>query len=320
MRVVFMGSAEIACPSMTALLASSTLEVVGCVTQPDRPSGRSLKDTPCPACAYARARGLEPYTPDDVNQPQSLAWLRGLRPDVVVVIAYGQILSPAVLAVPPRGCINLHSSLLPRYRGAAPIQWAIANGESVTGVTAMCMDAGMDTGDILAAREVPIGPDDTASDLHDKLAVVGVALLMETLAQVADGTVTRTPQAHAEATYAPKLRKADGSIDWRASARSICDRVRGFNPWPCCYCNVPMHEREDGKREGSERVRVLRARVCEGKGEPGVVLVGGDEAPVIACGAGAVELVDVQPEGRRRMSGAAYARGRTLRVGDRLSH
>ncbi len=311
MRVVFMGSAEIACPSVGAMLTAPGIELVGIVTQPDRPCGRALKESPCPACAYARERGLEPYTPVNVNSPESLDWLRACRPDVVVVIAYGQILRPEVLTVPRWGCINVHASLLPKYRGAAPIQWAIANGEVVTGVTTMFMDAGMDTGDIVAAREVPIGPDDTAGDVHDKLAGAGAGLLMETLAQVVDGTVARTAQVHADATYAPKLRKADGAIDWRAPATVIHNHVRGFNPWPGCYCVMP------GSTD-SQTVRVLRTRVCEGSGAPGVALAFGKEGPVIACGEGALELVEMQPEGRRRMSGAAYLRGHPLNIGDHL--
>ncbi len=319
MRVVFMGSAEIACPSVEAMLAAPGIDLVGIVTQPDRPSGRLLKARPCPACAYARQRGIEPFAPVSINSPESAAWLGTLAPDVIVVIAYGQLLRPPVLALPPLGCINVHASLLPRYRGAAPIQWAIANGETVTGVTTMFMDAGMDTGDMIGRRSVPIAPDDTAAELHDKLATVGAELLLETLARVADGTAPRVAQDAALATHARKLTKEDGAIDWRQSAAAIRNHVRGFNPWPCCHCRMPEHVLRGHGQADAHVLRVHQVEVREGGGMPGSVIALAHDGPVIACGTDALALVEVQPEGRRRMSGAAYLCGHTLQAGDRLS-
>jgi methionyl-tRNA formyltransferase len=286
--------------------------VVAVVAQPPRPKGRDLRVASCPTHERAVARGVPVLTPERVNAPGSVAAIRDLAPDLIVVVAYGQILRRELLAVPPRGCVNLHTSLLPKYRGAAPIQWAVANGESVTGVTTMYMNERMDEGDIVLQDPTPVGPEETAGELHDRLATQGAALLARTVGMIREGRAPRRAQVAGEATYAPKLAKEDGRLDWRANAPRIHDRVRGFNPWPGCFCLAPG--------TGGERrpLRVLRCRVEAGAGVAGEILDAGREGPLVATGDGSVRLTEVQPAGRAAMSGAAYLRGHALRVGDRL--
>ncbi len=309
MRVVFMGSAEIACETLTMLMASPAVEVVGVVTQPDRRSGRKLQLAPCPAKQHAEELGVEIYTPERVNAPESIAHIAGWAPDVGIVMAYGQILRPALLELPRLGFLNIHTSLLPRYRGAAPIQRSIANGDSVTGVTVMQMDPGMDTGDMLAMERVAIGESETAGTLHDKLAVAGARVLEEVLCALAAGGVARTPQPACGITYAPRLEKREGQIDWTQPARRLYNQIRGFNPWPCCYCHC---DSGDGNMAS---LRIFAARCLSGSfGVPGEILVA-NKGFVVACGEGALELVDVQPQGGKRMSGAAFLRGRHLESG-----
>ncbi len=310
MRIVFMGSAEIACPSLEALRTEPDFDVVGVVTQPDRPKGRRLHLAACPVKQRVAETDVEVFTPPSINTADALQVLSDWQPDVAVVAAYGQILKPAVLAVPRLGCINVHTSLLPRYRGAAPIQWAIANGDKETGITIMHMDVGMDTGDIISQRTVPIDADDTAGSLHDRLGVVGAELLCETLRDVVAGRATRTPQDESMASLAPKLSKQDGKIDWTRSADDIYNRIRGFNPWPCCYCAV-----SSGR---SHTLRVLTGRLEDGAGEPGQVLDVKGDGPLVACGEGAIRLLDVQPEGKRVMRGNAYVCGHALQRGEIL--
>lgn len=312
MRIVFMGSADLSCLCLRALLSARQHTVVGVVTQPDRPRGRHLCVSPCVARIEAGNAGLPVLTPQNVNTTESVERLSALAPDVIVVVAYGQILKPAILGIPLRGCINMHYSSLPKYRGAAPIQWAIANGEGATGVTAMFMNARMDAGDIIRQTTVPITEDDTACSLHDRLGHAGARLLVEVLDDLASDRVTRTPQDESAATPAPKLRKADGRIDWTRTAHDLYNQIRAFNPWPACFCMVP-----DRKRP---RLRVLASRQQDGAGDapPGTVVALDGDGPVIATGAGGLRLLDVQPEGGKRMSGADYARGHALAVGDRL--
>lgn len=304
MRIVFMGSAGLSCPSLDALLASPGDRVVGVATQPDRPAGRGRKLRQNPVAARVPA-GVELIAAEKINAAEPLAALGRLAPDLVVVVAYGQILKPPVLGIPPLGCVNVHASLLPKYRGAAPVQWAIANGDSVTGVTTMYMNEKMDGGDIILQEEVAISPSDTGGSLGGKLADAGAALLMETLRLVREGRAPRKPQDGALATLAPKLQKNDGRIDWNLPAAAIRNRVRAFNPWPCCWCEAPA---------GSGCVvRILRAEVeqagASGAGPGGVVEWAG-EGPLVATGDGAaVRLVEVQPEGKKPMSGKAFACG-----------
>ena len=312
MRIVFMGSSSFACPSLERLLACDADAVVGIVTQPDRPKGRRLELSPCPVKERLGGRGIPVFSPEKVNAPESLATLAGLRPDVIVVVAYGQLLKPALLAIPPAGCINVHGSLLPKYRGAAPIQWAVASGEPTTGVTTMYLNERMDAGDMILRREVAIGDDESGGELHDRLAVLGADALADTMALVRSGRAPRVPQDESMATLAPKLRKTDGRIDWSLPATAIHNRVRAFNPWPGCLCELPA---------GSGRwVKVLRTKV-EAAGPSGalsgtITEVAGD-GPLVGTASGLVRLVEIQPEGKRPMPGAAFLRGYPLAAGDR---
>ena len=310
MRIVFMGSAEIACHSLDALLKADGVEVVAVVTQPDRCRGRNLRMCACPAKEHVAGIDIDVFSPRSINTPESLERLRGWKPDLIVVMAYGQILKPQVLNAAPLGCINVHTSLLPAYRGAAPIQWAIAGGESRTGVTIMQMDEGMDSGAIILQRSIDIGADETAGELHDRLGPLGAELLVQAVREIRCGCAERTPQDDALVTYAPKLSKRDGEIDWHMAVRDIHNRVRGFNPWPCCYCHVPDRKHST--------LRVLRAAEESGDGIPGEVLDVKGAGPLVACGGGALRLLNVQPEGKRVMTGREYICGHALQVGEIL--
>lgn len=281
--------------------------MVGVVCQPDRPKGRNLECAPCPVKAFVGSRPVPVMTPERVNHPESLAALRALRPDLIVVVAYGQILKAELLALPPLGCLNIHGSLLPRYRGAAPIQWAVANGEALSGVTSMYMDAGMDTGDMLLKRELPIDPLDTGGRYHDKLALAGAACLIDTLALLKEGGVVRRPQDHAAATLAPKLTKEDGRMDWTRPAQLLHNRVRGFNPWPGAFCELAALP--------GLRLKVLASRVEPGEGTPGSIRETSGEGLLIQTSEHSLRLLQVQPEGRKPMSGAEFVRGYGARKG-----
>ncbi|MBL7115891.1 MAG: methionyl-tRNA formyltransferase [Kiritimatiellae bacterium] len=312
MRVVFMGSAELSCWCLRALVADPRVEVVAAVTQPDRPRGRKLHLAPCVARKEAERAGIPVLTPANVNAPDSIAAIATLQPDVIVTAAYGQILKPALLELPPIGCMNVHFSLLPCYRGAAPIQWAIVNGDTETGVTIMFMDEGMDTGDIIEQKIVPITPDDTAGTLHDKLAVAGGELLPGVLHRIVAGQIVRTPQDGRQATLARKLRKSDGRIDWTLSSNALYNRIRGFNPWPGCFTTA------SGQKKG-KTLRVFSvSMVNDVQGAPGEIAAVTHEGPVVATGEGGLCLLEVQPEGGRRMSGEAYLCGHAMQVGDQF--
>lgn len=311
MRIIFMGSAGFACPSLERILTDGRDDVVAVVSQPDRPKGRNLELSACPVKKYLGARAIPVLTPEKVNAAGSLAALESLKPDLLVVVAYGQLLKPALLSLPAVGCINVHGSLLPKYRGAAPIQWAVANGERVTGVTTMHVNERLDAGDMILKTEVPIGEDDTGGTVHDKLAAAGAELLSATLDLIRAGTAPQLPQDESQATLAPKLKKTDGRIDWGLTAATIHNRVRAFNPWPACYCEAP--------RDSGKFLKVLKTRVETGCGETGTVIDVSGEGPLVQAGEGtAVRLLEVQPEGRRPMSGAAFLCGRSLQRGDLL--
>lgn len=308
MRIIFMGSAAFACPSLDCLLQSGEDEVVAVVTQPDRPRGRNLEVAGCPVKRRVEERGTPVLSPECVNASESLEGLRRLTPDLIVVVAYGQLLKPALLAIPRMGCINVHGSLLPKYRGAAPIQRAIANGERVTGVTTMFINERMDAGDIILQREVPVGAEDTGGVLHDVLARVGADVLVETVALLRAGKARHVPQDEKAATYAPKLGKADARMDWSLPAATLQDRVRAFNPRPGCCCEIPGTP--------GVRIKVLKTRVEPVRGRPGTVMeAGGDGVLVQAGDENGLRLMEVQPEGKKVMSGAAFVRGRQIEVG-----
>lgn len=305
-RVVFMGTPEFAVPSLDALVR--TEEVVLVVTNPDRPAGRGQALTAPPVKREAQRLGIPVFQPEKARTPESVARIAGERPELIVVVAYGQILPPSILDVPEYGCINVHASLLPRYRGAAPINWAIARGETVTGVTIMKMDPGMDTGPMLHVREMPIGEDDTAETMFPKLSSLGAQALTEALGKLREGDLAETSQEGSRATYAPMIRKEHGRIEWGKSAREVRDLVRGMTPWPSAFTD------HDGKT-----LKVLAASVREGKGRPGEILSVDRDGIVVACGEGALLLDKIQPEGGRAMSSREYAQGRRVRKGDRLS-
>jgi len=307
MRVLFYGSAAIGFPVLEALLDSPDDELIGVVTQPDRPGGRKLKNTHCPVKTFAQERGLLVFSPEKVGSPDSLETLRKLGADLFVVVAYGQYIPPSVLALPSQGSINLHPSLLPKYRGSSPIQWALANGDPVTGVTILYVSEKMDAGDILCQREVQIGSEDNALTLEPVLSRVGAELLMETVGQIRSGTAVAIPQDDAAATEVRKLIKEDGRLDWTLPAHTLNNRIRAFIAWPGCFCEA-----------GSGRLKVLRAGVESGSGTPGEILDVSGDGPLVATGEGALRLVEVQPAGKRAMDGAAYLRGHSLQPGDPL--
>ena len=304
MRVVFMGTPDFAVPCLQRLLADGH-EVPAVFTQPDKPVGRHAGLTPPPVKQLALSHGLPVYQPTKTRDAPVAALLRELAPDCLVVVAYGRILPQEILDVPPRGCVNIHGSLLPRYRGAAPIQWSVIRGETVTGVTSMFMDAGMDTGDIIDTLTTPIGENETAGELFERLAPLGARLLSTTLAAIADGTVTRRPQNDAEATMAPMLEKAMGRLDLTRPAQELHNQVRGMNPWPGAFCTA-----------GGKTLKIHETRVAAGSGAPGTLLCA--DPVTVACGEGALQLVTVQPEGKPRMAAEAWLRGARLPQGARL--
>jgi len=306
MRIIFMGSADLSCPSLETLMAGDD-EVVSVVTQPDRPKGRNLKLSPSPVKVLAESRGIAVLTPEKINTPEVVDVLKELKPDLVVVVAYGQILKREILELPARGCLNIHTSLLPKYRGAAPIQRAIACGEKITGVTAMFMNEKMDAGDIILQAEVKILDDETGGMLHDRLALEAAALLGRTVGNLKSGNVPRQAQVESAVTFAPKLTKKDGRIDWTMRADQIYNRIRAFNPWPCCYCEAG---------QGAGMLRILKSRIEDDGGAPGKILDVSGDGPLVAAGRGSVRLVEVQPEGRKVMTGADYLRGHALKAGD----
>ena len=306
MRVLFYGTPRFALPTLDALLASH--EVVGVVTQPDRPAGRGQRVAPPPVKERAVAAGIPVLQPERLRDPRWLDPLRGVRADVAVVVAFGQILPRAVLEVPAGGSINVHASLLPKYRGAAPIAWALIRGEAETGVTTFQMDEGMDTGPILLSERTSIRPGETAGELADRLSVMGARVLIETLARL--GTLSPIPQRDAEATLAPRLRKVDGWLDWREPASAIVGRVHGCNPWPGAATEAP-----------AGRLTIWRARAVAREtdgGTPGTLVEAGGSV-VVTAGVGAVEPTLVQPESRRTVTWPEYLRGARLRAGDRLT-
>jgi methionyl-tRNA formyltransferase len=307
-KIVFLGSGTFAIPSLQALVEAGH-EVAAVVTQPDREKGRGLALQPPPVKPAAEALGLRVLQPPRIRAPEALEALRALSPELQVVVAYGQILPRAVIDVAPRGTINVHSSLLPRYRGAAPIHWAILNGDAETGVTTMLIDEGLDTGPVLLSRATPIRADETTPELEARLAVLGGALLVETVDGLARGTVSPVPQDPAAATVARMLRKEDGRIDWRAPAEAIARRVRGLQPWPGTFTTF-----------AGSSLKVLRAHpVGLNTLPPGTVTAIFSAGFAVACGDDTELLVlEVQPEGRRPMPASDFARGARLVPGARL--
>ena len=298
MRVVFMGTPAFAVPTLDALVAAGH-DVCAVVAQPDRPSGRGQQLVSPATVVRARGLGIPTLQPLKVRSGAFPEAFEALHADVAVVVAYGRILTPRLLAAPAIGCINIHASLLPRWRGAAPIQWSILGGDRVTGVTTMNMAEGLDTGDMLLRVETPIGPEETAAGLHDRLAILGAALLIRTLAE----RPAPTPQEHALATHAPMLERAQGALQWALPASELHRRVRGLAGWPGAYAVFR-----------GEVLKVGRARLAAGSGAPGEVL----RDAVVACGDGALELLEVQLPGKKAVRGADWVNGSRVARGERL--
>ena len=305
LRVVFMGSPEFAVPCLEALIA--THEVIAVVTQPDKPAGRGL-DLQMPAVKVrALAAGLPVLQPQSVRKPPFVDELRPLAPDVCVVVAYGKILPPELLALPRLGCLNVHASLLPKYRGAAPIQWAIIRGERETGVTLMQMDAGMDTGDMLLTERLPIDDAVTSGELFGRLSQLGARVLVDGLERLQRGELPPTKQDPALATMAPMLTKETGRVDFTAGARAVRDLVRGCDPWPHTYTTL------DG-----QPLKLFRAKIVSGRGAPGVVLGADRDGLLVGCGDDAVAFAELQLPGKKRMPAQALLAGRPIPAGTRL--
>lgn len=305
MRVVFIGTGEIGVPTLRALQNSSEHELVGVVTQPDKPVGREQKLTPPPIKAALAGTKMSILQPGRIKDRQSIDKIRAWEPDAIVVMAYGQILPRDVLAIPRVACLNLHASLLPRWRGAAPIQAAIAAGDRQTGITVMYMDEGLDTGDILLERRIDIFPTDTGGSLHDRLGQIAPDALLEALRLLECGGAPRVPQDNALATHSPKLNRENGRIDWTESAEVIERKIRAFNPWPGAFTQV--------WDEANNTQRTLKifstAIVPEIKREPGTIIYANDLGLVFATGENALALGEVQLEGARRMGAGELIRG-----------
>lgn len=302
MRVVFMGTPDIASVCLKKVLADG-FEVVGVYTQPDRPKGRGMKMVCSPVKEVAMAAGIPVFQPENFREEESVQQLRDLQPDICAVVAYGRILPQKVLDVPKRGCINIHASILPKYRGSAPYQWAVLDGLEETGVTAMYLTREMDAGDIIDVSRTPIGENETAGELLDRLAVLGADLLSKTLSRFAQGEVEGTAQDASQVSYAPMLDKSMSPIDWTKNARQVHNHVRGLHPWPVATTEI------QGKL-----FKVHATRVAEGSGEPGQILGLSKTGLLVACGEGAVEILSLQAEGGKRMSAPDYFRGHPLQL------
>ncbi len=311
MRIVFMGTPDFAVPTLQMLIDHH--ELVGVVTQPDRAKGRGQTLTAPPVKQLATQQGIPVWQPEKIRQSILPQTLETVAPDVAVVVAYGQILPESILRIPRLGCINVHASLLPKYRGAAPINWAIMRGEQATGITTMLMDKGMDTGDMLLTRAIPIAPTDTAATLHDHLARLGADVLLETLAQLQAGTLQRIPQAHADATYAPMLKKEHGLIRWTDEAVTIDRQVRGLSPWPGAYTYWR-----------GTMLKILQVALADCDPEmppvpPGTLIdFDPQRGPRIATGQGCIRIQMIQPQAKKPMSGSDFCRGYRLAVGTRF--
>lgn len=299
-----MGTPDFAVPSLARLIEDGG-EIAGVFTQPDKPKGRGYKLAPPPVKELAQRYGLPVYQPEKVRGGEALAVLKDLAPELLVVVAYGKILPKEILDLPTLGCINVHGSLLPKYRGAAPIQWSVLNGDAYAGVTTMYLAEGMDTGDMILSRSTPIGENETSGELYERLAAIGAEALSETVALIAQGKAPRIPQDDALSSYAPMLDKEAAKIDFTKPARQVHNLIRGMSPWPTA------HTLMDGRL-----LKIHRARVAAGKGEAGVVL---DEKNwIVGCGEGAVQLLEIQTEGSRRMPAADYLRGHPIQKGLKL--
>jgi len=305
LRIVFFGTPSFALPTLRTLFEGFD-EVIAVVTQPDREKGRGRKVLFSPVKELALQHGLKPFQPEKAKEEAFQEALKILQPDLIVVVAYGQILPKSILKIPKYGAVNVHASLLPKYRGAAPIAWAILKGEKVTGVTTMVMDEGMDTGDILLQAEIPIGDEETCESLHDRLASFGAQLLRETLEKMKSGNIRPLPQDHSKATYAPPLKKEDGHIVWKKEAKEIDRQVRGFNPWPGAFTQW-----------GDQLLKIYKGEIKERTptGKTGAVVWVGSDFIEVETGKDSYRIKEVQLEGRKRMTIRDFLSGHPVSVG-----
>jgi methionyl-tRNA formyltransferase len=311
LKLVFCGTPAFAVPSLRALLADSYFQVAAVVTQPDRPRGRGKKTASSPVKDAALEAGVPVYQPEKIKSESSLDYFKRLMPDVVVIIAYGQIIPASLIAIPRLGWINLHGSLLPKYRGAAPINWAIINGEKVTGLTTMQIDPGLDTGPMLLKYQTGIGPDETALDLYAQLAEAGAPLIVETLKKLDRGEIAPTPQDNSQASLAPPLKKEDGRIDWLLPAPKIYNRIRGLQPWPGAFTTF---------RGATCRIWGKPLKPVAAGGTPGIILPTQEDGLLVICGGSTVLHVEqVQLEGRNRISDREFMNGARIEPGERFA-
>jgi methionyl-tRNA formyltransferase len=318
LRIIFMGTAELSCASLGKISGDNNFSVVAVVTQPDKPKGRELKLTPSPVNILAGKLDLPVLQPARARDEKFIAELRELKPDLLVVVAYGQILPQSILDLPRFGCLNVHTSLLPKYRGAAPIQWAIANGESETGVTIMKMDAGLDTGPILTTRRTQILPTDDSQSLHDRLAQLGAELLIETIPDYVAGKIQPQPQPAEGSTYAAKIKKEDGRIDWNEPAEKILNRLRAFTPWPGAFtfCNgklLKIWKASLAQEACHEGISIHKRGIATG-----TILSVNADGIFVLCGKDALMILELQREGGRRMSTAEFLSGFPLTANEKF--
>ena len=305
-----MGTPDFAVPSLKALVENG-YHVVGVFCQPDRPKGRGHKLAACPVKEYAVSQNIPVFQPERIKREEGVQMLKSCAPDLCVTAAFGQLLSQEILDIPPMGTINVHSSLLPKHRGSAPINWSIITGDTVTGVTTMFTDKGMDTGDILLMKETPIGETENAGELSDRLSVMGAGLLIETIRELENGTLKRIPQDHEAATYEPKMDKELGRLDWSKSAREIDCLVRGATPWPGAFTTL-------AGENGEQTIKVFEIAVKSGEssGQPGeIIAADAKNGLVVSCGDHDVELKQIQMPGAKRMNAKDYLRGHTMDTG-----
>ncbi len=302
MRVVFMGTPDIAATCLKRIIADG-FEVVGVYTQPDRPKGRGMKLVFPPVKEVALAHNIPVFQPENFRADETVEELRSLQPDVCAVVAYGRILPQKVLDIPKKGCINIHASLLPQYRGSAPYQWAVLDGLKETGVSAQYMQLKMDAGDVIDVAKTPIGENETAGELLDQLALLGADLLSRTLGRLNEGPVEATPQNEAEVSFAPMLDKSMCPIDWNKTAQQVHDKVRGLHPWPVATMEIK-----------GQKFKVHETRIAEASGQPGEILGLTKTGLLIACGEGAVEVRSLQAEGGKRMAAPDYFRGHPITI------
>ena len=296
-RTIFMGTPDFACPSLQKLIERNE-NIVAVITQPDRPKGRGQRLMPTPIKELAENTGIPVFQPPKVRDPAFVDIIRGLKPDIIIVVAFGQILPKALLDIPPHGCINVHASVLPRYRGAAPLNWCLINGETETGVTTMMMDVGLDTGDMLLAQKTPLDENEDIVSLHDRMATKGANLLAETLDRLCTGDLVPRPQNNADSCYAPMLKKEDGLINWHADARAIHNKVRGLAVWPGAFTTI-----------NQQVLKIFRTRIGDGSGEPGTVLHASKGIFEVACQTGSLLLHELQLAGKKRLDSASFLAG-----------